>query len=181
MEWTPDPNSTGVDLGLRSAVSLSDELAAGNVSSEELLAHFVGRHERLNPKLNAVVTSNIEQAVELARASDTRRARGEALGPMDGLPITVKDTFQVVGMTATAGATELGGFKPKENAVEVQRLLDAGAVIFGKTNVPRFAIGFESYNDLYGTTNNPWDTTRTPGGSAGGSACSTAAGARVRF
>ncbi|WP_170325608.1 amidase [Ruegeria arenilitoris] len=175
-DGTVDNSSLSDPLGLRTATQLSEGLASGSFSSVELLQHYVERAEKHNPVLNAIVAMNVEQATKQAKSSDARRARGETLSPIDGLPMTIKDAFQVVGLPATAGAVELEGFMPSQNAVEVQRLLDAGVVIFGKTNVPRFVAGFESYNALFGTTNNPWDVSRTPGGSSGGPAAATAAG-----
>src|SRR5690606_17544688 len=92
-----------------------------------------------------------------AKAADAARANGENWGPLHGLPMTIKDTYEVTGMPTTSGAIKLRHYQPKQNAVAVQRLIDAGAIIIGKTNVPVFAADLQSYNDIYGTTNNPWD------------------------
>lgn len=164
------------ELGFRSATDLCADLAAGTLSSVDLLDHFRRRGERLNGRINAVIATNFEAASQRARECDEASTRGECLGPLHGLPITIKDSFQVVGMPTTSGVPELADFRPAENAVAVQRLVDAGAVVFGKTNLPFMATGFESYNDLFGTTRNPWNPDRTCGGSGGGPAASVAAG-----
>jgi len=118
--------------------------------------------------------------MEAARAraveADKALAQGQDWGPLHGLPMTVKDVFEVVGMPTTSGDPLLKDYMPKSNAIAVQRLIDAGAIIFGKTNVPYHAMDIQSYNEIYGTTNNPWDLSRTPGGSSGGSAAALAAG-----
>lgn len=177
MPASPSSNDTSAeDTGFQSAAALSAGLASGAFSSVELLDHFAARCERTNPRLNAVVATDFGAARKRAEESDRRRLRGDTLGALDGLPITVKDAFQVVGLPATSGAVEMEGYMPTVTAVAVQRLIDGGVIIFGKTNLPRFAAGLESYNDLFGTTNNPWDLSRTPGGSSGGSAAATAAG-----
>ncbi len=164
------------ELGFRSATALCADLAAGTLSSVELLDHFRQRVERLNGRINAVIATDFDGARQRARNCDEAVARGERLGPLHGLPITIKDSFQAVGMPTTSGAPELADFRPTENAVAVQRLVDAGAVVFGKTNLPFMATGFESYNDLFGTSRNPWNPDRTCGGSGGGPAASVAAG-----
>src|SRR5690606_37586313 len=129
-----------------------------------------------NPALNAIVATDIEAARERARAADAALAAGESWGPLHGVPITIKDTFEVAGMPTTAGAKELRDHRPSSNAVAVQRLLDAGAIVFGKTNVPLYAGDLQTYNEVYGSTSNPWDLHRTPGGSSGGAAAALAAG-----
>src|SRR5690606_38229498 len=115
-------------------------------------------------------------ARERARAADAALAAGENWGPLHGVPMTVKETFEVAGIPTTAGAQELRDYRSTTNAVAVQRLLDAGAVIFGKTNVPLYAGDLQTYNEIYGSTSNPWDLERTPGGSSGGAAAALAAG-----
>ncbi|MCP4318035.1 MAG: amidase [Hyphomicrobiales bacterium] len=160
----------------QSATELCSALAAGTISSVELLEHYRARYERLNRPVNAIIATDFEVAGKRARACDEALARGKKIGPLHGLPMTIKDSFEVVGMPTTSGARELVEYMPTANAVAVQRLVDAGAVVFGKTNLPRFATGFESYNDVHGTTNNPWDLARTCGGSSGGPAAAVAAG-----
>ncbi len=151
-------------------------LQAGEVSSVELVDACIARIERLNPELNAVVATDYERAKESARSADDARSRGVMLGPLHGLPMTVKDSLQTAGLVTTSGAPELRDFIPEEDAVAVERVLSAGAIILGKTNLPIFAGDWQSYNAVYGRTNNPWDITRTVGGSSGGSAAAVAAG-----
>ncbi|HEX5378385.1 MAG TPA: amidase family protein [Phenylobacterium sp.] len=151
------------------------ELAAGRVSATELLTLAMERRDRTHARLNAVVTTDPEGGMAQARAIDAARARGEAPGPLAGLPMTIKDTLDVAGMPASSG---LAGFRDRtcEDAVSVARARAAGAVLWGKTNVPVMAADWQSYNSLYGTSNNPWDVTRTTGGSSGGAACALASG-----
>lgn len=148
-------------------------LAAGEVSSVELLEAALSRHERHKARLNAVVATDVERAMARAREIDAARAKGARLGALAGLPMTVKDTFDVVGLPASAGlARFLGRDAPDADVVANARA--AGAVIWGKTNVPVMAGDYQTYNDLYGQTNNPWDPERTPGGSSGGAAAAVA-------
>jgi amidase len=119
--------------------------------------------ERLNPKLNAVITVDAERARERADEADRALARGEARGPLHGLPMTIKDTFETAAMRTTAGAPSLSSHVPSGNATAVERLVAAGAIVFGKTNVPLFAGDVQSYNTIFGATNNPWDVARSPG------------------
>lgn len=163
-------------LAYRSASELLRELSQGKQSSLELLEFLLARIERENGAINAVVASDPEGARARAREADAARARGESWGPLHGLPMTIKDSIEVVGMPTTSGAPELAGHFPKCNADTAQRLIDAGAIVFGKTNLPLYAGDFQSYNAVYGTTCNPWDLERGPGGSSGGSAAALAAG-----
>lgn len=158
------------------ATGLVADLAAGRTSSMAALEHFLSRVDKHNPALNAVVALDVAGARAQAEAADAAAARGLLLGPLHGLPMTVKDTFETAGLVTTAGAPELAGHLPDRDADAVARLRAAGAVVFGKTNAPLYAGDFQSYNDVYGTTGNPWDLARTPGGSSGGSAAALAAG-----
>ncbi len=160
----------------KSAVELARLIKEKQISSAELLDTYIKRYEKHNPKLNAIVTTVFKEAREKAEAADRALEKGENWGPLHGLPMTIKDNIEVMGMPCIAGSTFLENHQPTRNAALVQRLLDAGAVIFGKTNLPEFGADFQSYNELFGTTNNPWDLTRTPGGSSGGSATAVAAG-----
>lgn len=157
------------------AVGQLEALAAGTVTSEALLRAAVARNESLTGRLNAVVVTDIDRALERAREIDAARAAGGKLGPLAGLPMTIKDTLDVAGMPASAGVPK---FRDREaaDADVVAAVRAAGAVIWGKTNVPVMASDFQSYNRLYGTTNNPWDLERTPGGSSGGAAAAVATG-----
>jgi amidase len=164
------------DIAFRSATELLRALARRELSSVELLDLYLARAAELNPRINALVHVDAERARERARAADAARARGESWGALHGLPVTIKDSFEVAGMPCTSGAPELAKHVPARHADAVQRLVEAGALVFGKTNLPLYAGDFQSYNAVYGTTNNPWDVTRGPGGSSGGSAAALAAG-----
>jgi amidase len=163
-------------LHYRTATELVGALARRELSAAELLDHFAARLERVNPRVNAVVATNLEAARERAAAADRALARGEARGALHGLPMTVKDVLELVGMPTTCGAPELAKHFAERNADSVQRLLDAGAVLFGKTNTPIWAGDLQTYNEVYGTTSNPFDPARIAGGSSGGSAAALAAG-----
>ena len=164
------------DPNFHSAIELAARVARREISSRELLDVFLARVERRNPALNAVVTFDVERAREHAAAADEDLAHGRIRGPLHGLPMTIKETFEIAGVRTTAGAKDLSDHVPTTDAAVVQRLRAAGAVIFGKTNVPFMAADVQSYNELFGQTNNPWDPARTPGGSSGGSAAALAAG-----
>ncbi len=141
----------------------------------ELLDHFIARVERLDPKLNAVVVRDFERARQAARAMDRQRRHGTP-GRLHGVPMTVKESFDVAGLPTTWGYAEHRDHVAQADALAVQRLKAAGAVVFGKTNVPVGLADWQSFNPVYGTTNNPWDLGHTPGGSSGGGAAAVAAG-----
>ncbi len=148
-------------------------LSAGRIGAAELLEITRRRYEAVNGPVNAVVVTDIERAGERARAIDDRRAKGDPLGPLAGLPMTIKDTFDVEGMPASSGREDFRrGRRP--DAVVVSHARFAGAVVWGKTNTPVMAGDFQTYNGLYGVTNNPWDLRRTCGGSSGGAAVALA-------
>ena len=158
------------------AAELADAIRTRKVSSRELLDHYLARIDKINPTLNAVVTLDTERARKRADDADHALARGESWGPLHGLPITVKDVFETAGIRTTAGAPAFSEHVPTADAIAVARLQAAGAVLIGKTNTPMFAGDGQSYNAIFGTTNNPWDLARSPGGSSGGSAAAIAAG-----
>jgi amidase len=162
------------DWADRSAGEIVAGIAAKQVSSRELLATFLERVERRSD-LNAVVTLDAERASAAAAAADEAVARGERVGPLHGLPMTVKDAFETEGLRTTSGAPELADHVPDRDADAVARLRAAGAVIFGKTNLPIYAGDIQTYNEVFGTTNNPWDLRRGAGGSSGGAAAALAA------
>jgi amidase len=164
------------DLGFRSASQLLRSLRRREISSRELLEHLLARVERWNPGLRAVVTLDAERARRRADEADAAQARGELRGPLHGLPISVKDCFETAGLRTTAGSTRLAEHVPGASAVAVERLEAAGAILFAKTNTPSLAMDWQTHNPLFGTTCNPWDKTRSPGGSSGGSAAAIAAG-----
>ncbi len=163
-------------LPLRSATSLARALRTRKISARELLDVYWQRVERFDGALNAVIVRDIARARKAADAADRRLARGEPLGPLDGLPMTVKESFDWQGTPSTWGAPALKDNIASESAATVKRLEAAGALLFGKTNVPLMLADWQSFNAIYGTTNNPWDLTRSPGGSSGGSAAALAAG-----
>ena len=158
------------------ATELTTALRDRQISSRELLAYLLDRAAKLNPELNAIVAWDTDRAQAEAAAADEAAARGEFTGPLHGLPMTVKDTFETRGLVTTSGSPELADYVPQTDAVGVARLRAAGAIIFGKTNTPLFAGDIQTYNEVYGRTNNPWDITRTAGGSSGGPAVAVAAG-----
>jgi amidase len=164
------------ELAFRSASRLAAAIGAREVGCRELLEFYLARVEQHNPALNAIIVTDLHQARWRADAADSALSRGENWGALHGLPMTVKESFDVVGMPTTWGLTELKDNLPLANALAVERLLGAGAVIFGKTNVPVLLADSQSYNPIYGTTNNPWDLSLTPGGSSGGAAAALAAG-----
>ena len=148
------------------------ELRSRRIGAVELLAHMTARFDRLGPKINAVIETQIDQARATARAVDN----GEIAGPLAGLPMTIKDTYEVEGFGCTAGIPELKDYRSARDADAVARLRKAGAVFWGKTNAPLAAADHQSYNSIFGVTNNPWDFGRSPGGSSGGSAAALAGG-----
>src|SRR3984893_13535450 len=163
-----NPVGHSTDLSFASALDAARAIRTKGVSSAELTTQQLDRIARYNPPLNAVVTLMREEALARARAADEALARGEWWGPFHGVPCTIKDTFQVAGVRTTSGAPQLANYVSRTDSVFVARLRAAGAVFLGKTNVPIWASDLQSYNEVFGTTNNPWDVTRTPGGSTGG-------------
>ncbi len=158
------------------ASQLLKALADGSITSRALLEGYLARIAEKNPALNAVIALDIDAARLRADEADAARARGESWGVLHGLPMTIKDTYEVPGMVCAAGAPKYSQHVPTQPAYAVQRLLDAGAILFGKTNVPYLAADVQSYNKVYGTSNNPWNIALTPGGSSGGAAAALAAG-----
>ena len=159
-----------------SATELARRIRTKEVGCVELLNFYFDRVDRFNPALNALIVQMRDDALERAKAADAALARGERWGPLHGVPMTVKESYDVAGTPTTWGAPQLKGNIAAADALSITRLKDAGVVIFGKTNVPLMLSDFQSYNEVYGTTNNPWDVERGPGGSSGGSAAALAAG-----
>lgn len=164
------------DIAFLPAKRLASLIRRGKIGCAELLEHYLARVERFNPALNAIVVTDIPRARRRARAADRALAKGEVWGPLHGVPMTVKDSFDVAGLPSTWGSPDFKDNIATANALAVDRMLGAGAVLFGKTNVPIWLADAQSFNDIYGTTNNPWDLSRTPGGSSGGAAAALAAG-----
>jgi len=163
-------------LHYQPAHELLRQLEAGTLTSEQLAQALLGRIREKNPTVNAVVTLDESRVLEQAREADRQRASNMDLGPLHGLPLTIKDTWEVAGMPCTAGAPALRNHQPRRHADVIRRLEEAGAIILGKTNIPLYATDLQSYNKLFGITNNPYDPARTPGGSSGGAAAALASG-----
>jgi amidase len=159
----------------RTVAELRAALRARKISALELTDRAIARIEAVDPRVNAVVVRDFERARIAARAADVALARGET-GALLGVPMTVKESFDVAETPTTWGDPRFSRFMPKEDALVVARVKNAGAVVLGKTNVPLLLGDWQSYNDIYGTTNNPWDLRLTPGGSSGGSAAALACG-----
>lgn len=164
------------ELVWKSAVEQVAALNGREVSAVEVLDCHVAQTDAHNERLNLVVTRDLERAYERARQIDDDRANGRAVGPIAGLAMTVKDSLMTAGVRTTSGAPELSTYVPDRDAATVARLRSAGAVIWGKTNLPIYANDVQSYNDVFGVSNNPWDVSRSVGGSSGGSAGAVAAG-----
>ena len=159
--------------------SAIDQVAAvrtGRVSARELLDLHLDRIAEVNPRVNAVVSIDEERARAAAAAADERQARGEELGPLHGLPWAFKDTHEVGGWRTTSGSPLMADHVPDEDELLVARIRRAGAVVLGRTNVPEFAAGSHTFNEVFGTTHNPYDLSRSAGGSSGGAAAALAAG-----
>jgi amidase len=163
-------------LCYRSATDLGRLLRSRRISATELLDECLGQYQAHNGKLNAVIVTDIDRARKAARSADKRLARGKPFGPFDGVPMTMKESFDWSGTPSTWGDPRFKDNIASTDAVAVRRLADAGAVPYGKTNVPLMLADWQSYNAIYGTTNNPWDVARSPGGSSGGSAVALATG-----
>ena len=159
-----------------SATELAAAIARGEVSSRAALDHFLARIEAIGKPINAVVAMDIDNARARADAADAAIAAGENWGPLHGVPMTVKDTYETAGLPTVVGEPKLKDYRSTDDAVAVSRLRAAGAVIFGKTNTPRLAQDVQTFNPIYGTTNNPWNDKHTSGGSSGGAAAGLASG-----
>src|SRR5439155_1599665 len=171
-----------LNVPFRSARQLAADIRRKKIGCLELLDLYLTRVEKYDDALNAVVVRDFERARTRARAADRALARRDTWGPLHGVPMTIKESYDVAGLPTTWGVPTYKNNVATRNAVAVDRLLGAGVVIFGKTNVPLFLADWQSFNAIYGTTNNPWDVTRAPGGSAcatsGWRSCSTRRGSR---
>ena len=168
------------DLAWRDAVELEASLRARELSAVELVEHHLERIARIDPAVNAVVTVDAAGARAQARAADAALTRGDALGPLHGLPVAVKDLTDTAGLRTTYGSPIYRDHVPDADAVVVERLRAAGAVIVGKTNTPEFGAGSQTFNPVFGVTRNPYDLARTAGGSSGGAAAAVACGRAAR-
>ena len=160
----------------KSAFQLGKEISLGQRSSVETLEFFIDRLSQHNEDLNAVVAFDLDGARKKAMDADKAASSGKSWGPLHGVPVTLKDAFSTKGLVTTGGIPNLKAHVPEESADAVQCYEKAGAIIFGKTNVPYFCGDLQSYNEIYGTTKNPWRLDRTCGGSSGGAAAALAAG-----
>jgi aspartyl-tRNA(Asn)/glutamyl-tRNA(Gln) amidotransferase subunit A len=163
------------DLIRYTAAETAAAVASGDVSAVEVAQAHLDRIDAVDTKVHAFLHVDTEGALAAARAVDEKRARGEELGPLAGVPLALKDVFTTKGIPTTAGSKILEGWVPPYDATVTRRLKDAGVVILGKTNMDEFAMGSSTENSAFGVTGNPWDLTRIPGGSGGGSAAALAA------
>jgi len=164
------------DLTALSAIQITDAIRQRKVSCVEVIDAHLRRISAHNSKLNAIVQLNDGAARTAAVAADKALSRGVRVGVLHGLPVTVKDSFDVAGVISTGGTTGRRSFRPTRDATVVERLRAAGAIILGKTNIPELTLSYETDNLVYGRTNNPYDVSRTSGGSSGGAAAAIAAG-----
>ena len=164
------------ELNFLSAAAMAEGIRHNKFSATELVEAHLARIQKLNPKLNAFVQVDTEGALCQARGADEDLRRSEKLGPLHGVPITIKSSIEVKGLRAESGTKLRAGFVATRDAPLVSRLRNAGAIILGTTNTPELLMAWETDNLLYGRTNNPWDLARTPGGSSGGEAAAIAAG-----
>lgn len=163
-------------LPFQSAKQLAAAVRKKKIGCLELLDLYLKRVEAYNPELNAVIATDIEGARKHAKAADRAVKAGRKLGPLHGVPMTIKESFDVAGYPTTWGDPAFKDTVAEQNSLVAQRMIDAGVTLFGKTNVPLNLADWQSYNEVYGSTNNPWDLGRTPGGSSGGSGAALAAG-----
>ena len=164
------------ELTFLPAVSMAQQVREKKVSPVDLVEAHLARIEKLNPKLNAFVQVDAVGAREQARQAEDAVVRNENLGPLHGVPLSIKSSIQVKGLRCEAGTKLRAGLVAEKDAPLVSRLRDAGAIILGTTNTPELLMAWETDNLLYGRSNNPWDLSRTPGGSSGGEAAAIASG-----
>jgi amidase len=164
------------DICSLSAVEMARLIRSKQLSARDVLSAHLDQIERVNPAVNAIVTLVADQAIARARLADEMSARGEALGPLHGLPIAHKDLQITNGIRTTFGSPIFKDFVPVEDSLTVERIRDAGAIVVGKTNVPEFGAGSQTFNPVFGPTLNPYDQSRTCGGSSGGAAVALACG-----
>ncbi|AUX42832.1 hypothetical protein SOCE26_042670 [Sorangium cellulosum] len=164
------------ELTRATAVQLADLIRRKRVSSLEVVEAYLARIAQINPQLNAVVKLRADEARAEARAADQALARGTRVGPLHGVPMTIKDSIDTAGVVTTGGTSGRTGFVPAEDATVVRRLKEAGAILLGKSNTPEMTWSYETYNVVYGRTSNPYDLDLSPGGSSGGAGAIVAAG-----
>jgi amidase len=164
------------DLVFLPAHQLAKVITEGSISAEEVLEAYLAQINKHNPTLNAIITLDEQGARRRAKEADAAFSRGEILGSLHGVPVTIKDSFQTAGLLTTSSYPPLANYIPSQDATVVARLRAAGAVILGKTNLPRLSTGIQTNSPLFGRTNNPWNHSYTSGGSTGGGAAAVAAG-----
>ena len=168
----PLPGAAQPDICGLTAVAMASLIRKKKLSARDVMAAHLRQIERVNPKVNAIVTLVADQAMENARHADEAQARGATLGPLHGLPIGIKDLEATAGIRTTSGSRLYKDHIPDKDAIHVERLKKAGAIIVGKTNTPEFGAGSQTFNEVFGATHNPWDLEKTCGGSSGGAAVS---------
>ncbi|PWU00977.1 MAG: amidase, partial [Terriglobia bacterium] len=176
VEGTLQAESSGAALCFTSAVEMARLIRARKLSAREALAEHLKQIERVNPKVNAIVTLVAEMAAQAAAKADEMQARKEKMGPLHGLPVAHKDLFETRGIRTTFGSPLYRDYIPTEDDLVVERIRRAGAVTIGKTNTPEFGAGSQTFNKVFGATHNPYDLTKTCGGSSGGAAVALACG-----
>jgi amidase len=164
------------NLTMLSVTQTVEAITSRQISSLELVEAVLGQIESHNPSLNAIVTLDADGACQRAKEADAAIAKGEVWGPLHGVPITIKDSFETAEMRTVSGYPPFANHIPEVDAPPVSRLRHSGAIILGKTNLPTLANGIQANNPVFGRTNNPWDLDRTPGGSSGGAAAAVSAG-----
>lgn len=164
------------DICFLTATEMAGLIRRKKLSAREVMAAHLKQIDRVNPKVNAIVTLIAEEATENARKADEAQARGAALDPLHGLPVVHKDLFETAGIRTTFGSPIFKDNVPKRDAIIVERINNAGAICVGKSNTPEFGTGSQTFNGVFGATKNPWDLTKTCGGSSGGAAVSLACG-----
>lgn len=164
------------DLLTGTASAMSEAMARGDISAVELMTAHFDRVDQINPQVNAVIWQDRDAAMAQAKACDEDRAKGKLRGPLHGIPITVKESFDLAGSPTTWGNPDWADNVPDRDSDAVARYRAAGGIVYGKTNVPLKLVEWQTFNEIYGTTSNPWDLSRTPGGSSGGSAAAIATG-----
>jgi amidase len=164
------------DIAFKSATELAGMIQDKQIGCRELLDHCLDRVEKYDGDLNAIPVRDFERARTRADAADAALAKGEVWGPLHGVPMTIKESYDIEGLPTCWGLEEHANSVATKDSVTVERMKGAGVTLFGKTNVPVLLADWQSYNPVYGSTNNPWDKTRTPGGSSGGSAVALATG-----
>jgi amidase len=172
----PDAQATDSSICFMSAMEMARQIREKKLSAREALAAHLKQIERVNPKVNAIVSLVADMAADAAAKADEMQARHEKLGPLHGLPVAHKDLLETRGIRTTFGSPLYKDYVPTEDDIVVERMRLAGAIIVGKTNVPEFGAGSQTFNKVFGATRNPYDLTKTCGGSSGGAAVSLACG-----